>query len=272
MTDATVAFVGRVPEHYDRYLTPLLFDPFAEDLVGRLAVRDGMRVLEVGCGTGIVTRRLVARLAGRGDVVATDLNEAMLAHARARLPDPGGVTWRQADATRLPFETGTFDAVLCQFAIMFFPDKAAGAREAFRVLKPGGAWLFNAFDALEHNPIQRLAHETIAAFFPADPPRFYTVPFGYHDTRVIESLLRDAGFEDVRCERVAKEGTSPSAEEAAIGLIDGNPVVGEIVQRRPDALGEIRAAVAARLARELGDRPVRGPLRAVVATARRPAP
>jgi len=87
MTDATVAFVGRVPEHYDRYLTPLLFDPFAEDLVGRLAVRDGMRVLEVGCGTGIVTRRLVARLAGRGDVVATDLNEAMLAHARARLEE-----------------------------------------------------------------------------------------------------------------------------------------------------------------------------------------
>lgn len=272
MSDQTVAFVGRVPEHYDRYLTPLLFDPFAEDLVGRLAVRDGMRVLEVGCGTGIVTRRLVARLAGRGDVVATDLNEAMLAHARARLPDPDGVTWRQADATRLPFETGTFDAVVCQFTIMFLPDKGAGAREAFRVLKPGGVWLFNMFDALEHNPIQRLAHETIASFFPANPPKFYTVPFSYHDTGVIESLLRDTGFEDVRCERVAKEGTSPSAEEAAIGLIDGNPVIGEIVQRRPEALGEIRAAVAARLARELGDRPVRGPLRAIVATARRSAP
>jgi ubiquinone/menaquinone biosynthesis C-methylase UbiE len=272
MPDATAAFVGKIPENYDRYLAPLFFNPYADDLVGRLAVHDGMRILEVACGTGIVTRRLVAKLGGRGSIVATDLNEAMFANARKGLPGPGDAKWRHADGTSLPFESRSFDAVVCQFGLMFFPDKAAGAREAFRVLTPGGVYLFNVWDALEHNPVPRLTHETIAAFFPKDPPRFYTVPFSYHDTAVIESLLRETGFEDVRCERVAKEGRSPSAAEAAIGLIEGNPVFGEIMQRRPEAIGEIEAAVAARLAGELGDAPLRAPLRALVATARRPAP
>ena len=270
MADAT-AFIGKIPEQYDRYLAPLLFDPYADDLVARIAMHDGMRILEVACGTGIVTRRLVDKLAGRGTIVATDLNEAMFAHARRGLPGRGDATWRHADGTSLPFETRSFDAVVCQFGVMFFSDKAAGAREAFRVLKPGGLYLLNVWDSLEQNSVQRLTHETIAGFFPKDPPKFYTVPCGYHDVAAIESLLRDAGFEAVRCERVAKEGKSASAAEAALGLIEGNPVFGEIMQRRPEALPEIKAAVAARLARELGDQPLRAPLRAIVATGRRPA-
>jgi ubiquinone/menaquinone biosynthesis C-methylase UbiE len=270
MVDATAAFVGKIPENYDRYLAPLFFNPYADDLVARLPVRDGMDVLEVACGTGIVTRRLVERLGGRGTLVATDLNEAMFAHARTRLPGRGDAQYRTADGTSLPFESGSFDAVVCQFGVMFFPDKTAGAREAFRVLRSGGTYLLNVWDALERNPVPRITHETILKFFPNDPPRFYTVPFSYHDTAVLEALLRDAGFTDVRCERVAKQGESPSAADAATGLIEGNPVYGEIMQRRPDALGEIKAAVAAQLAQHLGDRPLRAPLSALVATARRP--
>ena len=270
MADATTAFVGKIPENYERYLAPLFFNDFADDLVARVPVSDDMRVLEVACGTGIVTRRLVERLGGRGTVMATDLNEAMFAHARKRLPGSGDATYRTADGTSLPFESRSYDAVVCQFGLMFFPDKAAGAREAFRVLTPGGVYLLNVWDALERNPVPRITHETIAKFFPSDPPRFYTVPFSYHDPGVLASLLRDAGFADVRCERVAKEGQSPSATEAAIGLVEGNPVYGEITQRRPEALAEIKAAIAANLARELGDRPLRAPLRAFVATARRP--
>lgn len=270
MADVTSAFTGKIPENYDRYLAPLLFDPYADDLVARLPVRDGMRVLEVACGTGIVTRRLVDKLAGRGTIVASDLNEAMFAHARTRLPGRGDATWRHADGTSLPFESRSFDVVVCQFGVMFFSDKAAGAREAFRVLRPGGLYMFSVWDALEHNPVPRLTHETIASFFSTDPPRFYTVPFSYHDVTVIAALLRDAGFEAVRVERVAKEGKSASAADAAIGLIDGNPVSVEILQRRPAALAEIKAAVAGRLARELGDQPLRAPLRAIVATGRRP--
>jgi SAM-dependent methyltransferase len=270
MTDATAAFVGKIPEQYERYLAPLFFNPYADDLVARVAVTDGMKVLEVACGTGIVTRRLVERLGDRGTVIATDLNEAMFAHARTRLPRRGDAQYRTADGTSLPFESRSFDAVVCQFGLMFFPDKAAGVREAFRVLRPGGVYLLNVWDALDHNPVPRITLATLQEFFPTDPPTFYTVPFVCHDGAVLDALLRDAGFAEIRCERVAKEGESPSAVDAATGLIEGNPVYGEIVQRRPDAVAEIKAALAARLARELGDRPLRAPLRALVATARRP--
>jgi ubiquinone/menaquinone biosynthesis C-methylase UbiE len=270
MADVTSAFTGKIPEHYDRYLAALLFEPYAEDLVGRLSMHDGTRILEVACGTGIVTRRLVDKLAGRGTIIATDVNEAMFAHARKGLPRRGDATWRHADATSLPFETRSFDAVVCQFGMMFFSDKAAGAREALRVLRPGGLYIFNVWDSLDVNPVQRITHETVAGFFPTNPPTFYTVPCSYHDVPTIEGLLRDAGFDSIRVERVAKDGRSGSAADAAIGLIQGNPIFAEIMQRRPEALPEIQAAVATRLARELGDQPLRAPLRALVATARRP--
>src|SRR2546425_5216354 len=270
MADATTAFVGKIPENYERYLAPLFFNGFADDLAARLTVSDDMRVLEAACGPGIVTRRLVEGLGGRGTVMATDLNEAMFAHARKRLPGPGDAKYRTADGTSLPFESRSYDAVVCQFGLMFFPDKAAGAQEAFRVLRPGGVYLLNVWDALEHNPVPRITHETVAKFFPTDPPKFYRVPFSYHDAGVLQTLLRDAGFEDVRCERVTKEGQSPSAADAATGLVEGNPVYGEIMQRRPEALEEIKAAVAPNLARELRDPPPPAPPRAIVATARRP--
>ena len=270
MSDAVAAFVGRIPEQYERYLAPLFFNAYADDLVARLPVTDDMQVLEVACGTGIVTRRLVERLRGRGCVIATDLNEAMFAHARTRLPARGDAHYRTADGMRLPFESRSFDAVVCGFGVGLFSDKAAGVREAYRVLKPDGVYLLNVWDSLERNPVARIAHESIAKFFPIDPPRFYTVPFGYHDPGVLEALLRDGGFADVRCETVRKQGESPSAADAATGLVEGNPVYGEIMQRRPDAVHDIKAAVAANLARELGDRPLRAPLSALVASARRP--
>src|SRR5256885_5712988 len=196
--------------------------------------------------------------------------EAFFAHAVKKSPGLGSVLLSTADGISLPFESGSFDAVVCQFGLGLFPDKAAGAREAYRVLKPGGVYLLNGWDALERNPVPRIAHETIAKFFPLDPPRFYTVPFGHPDRGALATLLRYAGFTDVRCEVVRKQGESASAVEAATGLVEGNPVYGEIMQRRPDALAEIKAAVAANLARELGDGPLRAPLSALVARAQRP--
>ena len=271
MADQNAAFVGNIPANYDRYLGPLLFYDFADDLAGRLTLKPGMRVLETACGTGIVTQRLLDRMRGHGTLVATDLNDAMITHGRRHVSaEPGLVEWQTADATKLPFPDGSFDAVVCQFGLMFFPDKGAGIREAFRVLKPGGRYLFNVFDAMAWNPIQRITHETVATFFPADPPAFYTVPFSLHDPEPIRALLEAAGFGQIAWTHLAKTGTSPSAAEAATGLIDGNPILDVIIGRRPDALGEIKRAVAARIAAELGDSPVRAPLRALVFTARRP--
>ena len=270
MADRDAAFVGSIPEHYDRYLGPILFHRYADDLAGRLAVKPGMRVLETACGTGILTERLVARLRGQGTLVATDLNEPMLAHARSKLGDPAKLEWRRADATALPFDDASFDAVVCQLGLMFYQDKAAGVRQALRVLKPGGRYLFNVWDALEHNAVARIAHETAASFFSSDPPRFYTVPFSLHDPTRVGAWLTEAGFEDIEVTPLAKSGTSPSAADAATGLVHGNPLYLEIMERRPEALAEITAALARSLAAHLGDRPVRCALRAFVFSARKP--
>src|SRR5215510_14655736 len=187
----------------------MLFHGFADDLAARVKVTAGMRLLETACGTGIVTRRLADRLRGRGSIVATDLNEAMIAHGRAEMPaDAGHVEWRPADATRLRFPDRSFDAVVCQFGLMFFPDKAAGIREAFRVLKPGGQYLFNVWGPIARNPVQRIAHETAGKFFPKDPPMFYTIPYSLHDPEPIRKMLTEAGFGRVEVTKLAKQGTS----------------------------------------------------------------
>ena len=270
MTDNHAAFVGSIPQNYDRYLGPLFFFPYADDLAARLPVSRGVRVLEAACGTGIVTARLWNRLEGQGTLVATDLNEPMVAYAKTQVPAAPGLEWQPADATKLPFPDASFDVVVCQFGIMFFPDKAAGAREAFRVLRPGGTWLFNVWDAIERNPVPRITQATLESFFAVDPPQFYRMPFSFHDPSVVTAMLRDAGFADVRWESLDKTGASPSASEAVIGLIEGNPVIAQIVARRPGTVPEIESALAANLAAELGDRPLRVPLRALVFSARRP--
>ena len=268
MTNPRAAFVGSIPQNYHRYLGPMVFQPFAEDLAARMPVAPGARVLEIACGTGILTEQLLRRLAGGGAVVATDLNDAMFAHARPRLP-ADGLIWRQADGAHLPFPDGAFDAAACQFGLMFFRDKPAGIREASRVLKPGGWYGFNVWDAIDRNPIQRITHETVAKFFPKDPPQFYLVPCSLSNPAPIRTWLEWAGFVDVNVETVDKVGTTTSWDDAARGLIDGNPISTEIMTRRPAMLPEIRAAVAKNLAAALRD-PRRCPLRAHVFTARRP--
>jgi ubiquinone/menaquinone biosynthesis C-methylase UbiE len=268
--DRDAAFVGTIPPIYDRHLGPLFFQPYADDLAARLVPTPDMRVLEVACGTGLVTRRLLERLGGSGSILATDLNEPMLAYGRSQIPGAPGLQWRQADAMALPVPDRAFDAVVCGFGLLLFPDKAAAIRETFRVLRPGGTYLFNAWGPLADNPAPRIAHETVATFFPSDPPQFYTVPFSCHDPAEICRWLADAGFTDVTWTSLPKTGSSPSAAEAAIGLIEGNPIGPAIVERRADAVAEIERAVAARIAVEVGDHPVRVPLRAVVFSARRP--
>ena len=271
MPDSNAAFVGSVPGNYDRYLGPLFFHAFADDLAARLMVKPGMRMLETACGTGIVTERLAARLAGQGTLVASDLNEPMMAYASQRLGAGARVEWRQADATALPFDDRSFDAVVCQFGVMFYPDKARGLREAFRVLRSGGQYLFNVWDSLEHNPVPRITHETVTSFFPVDPPQFYTIPFSLFDTAPVKAWLHDAGFVEIQAHPLAKTGTSPSIEDAAIGLIDGNPIGAQISERKPEALGPIKSALAGKLAAQFGTgRPLQAPLRAIVFSARKP--
>jgi len=257
MRDKNAVFDGSIPENYDRFLGPFIFEPYAKNLVDRLELKADANVLEIACGTGIVTRRLAQRLPRGARLTATDLNEPMLAYARGRNPGLAGVDWRTADAAALPFPDGTFDAVVCQFGLMFVPDKAAAAREVRRVLHPGGTFLFNVWGRIEENPWAAMAHETVAQFFPENPPDYYAVPFGYHDTGEIRLLLESAGFGEARLEWVELEAESPSARDLATGIIQGNPILHAIRERGRLEVIRVQAAVEEGLRARFGSGPVR---------------
>jgi ubiquinone/menaquinone biosynthesis C-methylase UbiE len=267
MPAKNVAFVGSVPENYDRYLGPVLFDPYAADLVARLNVPENASVLELACGTGILTRRLRDRLGRSARLVASDLNEAMMGFASGKFGPEEAVEWQQADATDLPFADQSFDAVVCQFGLMFFPDKERALRETYRVLKPGGVFLFSVWDKIEINDLQHIAHTIIAKFFDDKPPDFYELPFSLHDPETITSLASTAGFKQVQVSALPLEATGPSARDVAKGLIHGNPVITAIKERDESRVSEIEAAVAAAVAARCGDAPTRGRMQALVCTA-----
>ncbi len=246
MTATDSLFTGSIPALYHSRLGPLLFEPYALDLARRAGALQPRHILETAAGTGIVTEALLKE-APRAEIVATDLNQAMLDVAAGRI-----VSWRaafqQADAQSLPFADASFDAVVCQFGVMFFPDRIAAYREARRVLKPGGVFLFNVWDSLENNPVTAAMADAVAALFPDDPPSFIQrVPFGYHDKARIEADLRAAGFTDIAAETVEKSSPVP-ARDAATGMCQGSPLRAEIEERAPGRLGEATEAAAAALA------------------------
>jgi SAM-dependent methyltransferase len=260
-------FSGSVPEFYDRYLGPWLFEPYAADLVTRLPERDGLWVLEIACGTGIVTRRLREALPGSATLVATDLNQPMIEYARAAVPDPA-IVWQQGDAQALPFEDDSFDVVVCQFGFMFLPDKVQGFREARRVLRPGGVLLGNVWHSHDENPWARSVHTTVAELFPTDPPRFLETPYGYFDPERIHADLAAAGWDDVQLDAVRLESLAESALDVALGIAKGSPLSYELAERGADP-ETVVDELARRLAAVGGERPFRAELAATMITAPR---
>lgn len=263
MLDADKLFSGSIPENYDRYMVPLIFEPYAADLARRAADLAPGVVLEIAAGTGVVTRALAPRLSPNSRYVVTDLNQPMLDYAASRQAPDDRITWRQADAMALPFENGAFDVVLCQFGAMFFPDRPAAYREAKRVLKPGGHFLFNVWDRIEENVFADDVTNTLAGIFPQDPPRFLArTPHGYHDIAAIRGDLQKAGFTRVAIETRAEQSRAESARIPAAAFCQGTVLRTEIEARDAGRLQAVTDEVAAALAARHGNGAIAGKIQA----------
>jgi len=262
-SDIDKVFTGSIPKLYETHLVPLIFEPYAADLANRLASRSLTRVLEIAAGTGVVTRTLASVLPERVSIVATDLNQPMLDHASA-LGTKRPVEWRQADAMRLPFRDGTFDAVVCQFGVMFFPEKSKAFSEARRVLSAGGVFIFNVWDWIKENEFADTVITALEALFPNDPPRFLArTPHGYYDRPTIERDLADGGFTaSPEITTVAARSRAKSSRIPAIAYCQGTPLRNEIEARDASRLGEATDIAAEAIARRFGREAVDGKIQA----------
>jgi SAM-dependent methyltransferase len=267
MSDVAAGFSGTVPVNYDRYLGPVLFKPYAADLVARVPSNDELRVLELACGTGIATRKLREKLPASATLVATDLNPPMVDYARDAVA-LDGIDWRQADMQALAFDDSSFDVVVCQFGFMFLPDKAQGFREARRVLAPGGLLLANVWQSLDENPGPAAVSAKLHELFPNDPPRFMEAPHSYSDLARIRADMAAGGWDDAQLEIVTLRNSSPSASDFAMGWTYGSPLTHQLAERNADYDAMHRAFTDV-LARVGGDAPFESTFGAIVITALR---
>ena len=268
MHESDNVFDGSVPKLYDNYLVPLIFEPYASDIASRLKSLQLSRVLEIACGTGVVTRAIASALDPDVNIVATDFNQAMLDYAAAK-PVGRPIDWRRADAMALPFDDGMFDAVICQFGVMFFPDKAKSFSEARRVLKKSGTFLFNVWDRIEENEFADIVTTSLESVFPDDPPRFMArTPHGYHDLLVIQEDLEKGGFsEPRRVETLSARSRAGSPRIPAIAYCQGTPLRNEIEARDASRLGAATHVAATAIAAKHGSGEVDGKIQAHIIVA-----
>ena len=268
--DADRVFAGSIPQLYERYLVPLIFEPYAADIASRAALRQPSRILEVAAGTGVVTRQLANALPPGASIVATDLNQPMLDQAAAA-GTARPVEWHQADAIQLPYPDKAFDVVVCQFAVMFFPDKQKAFSEARRVLRPGGCFMFNVWDRIEQNEFADTVTHALESPFSDNPPRFLArVPHGYHDLSVIARDLAGGGFDQLpEFTTLAARSRADSPRIPAVAYCQGTPLRSEIEARGASRLVEATEIATAAIASRFGSDAVDGKIQAHVITIER---
>jgi SAM-dependent methyltransferase len=267
MVDTNANYGGSIPEYYDTCLGSAWFDAFGADLAQRLPARVAGNVLEIACGTGLVTRRLREHIDPARRLFASDISKAMLDYARKKLIHYEGIEWREADAASLPFGAGAFSAVVCAFGVMFVPDKRAVFREVRRVLSSGGIFLFNVWDRLEENPAAAINAQVVEDLFPGAADVQFRTPYEMHDPGLLQRLLHETGFREGRIEKKQIQVDGVSARKIALGQIRGTPR-SLLIEKRGASLDDVVEKVAAALARVGGADPWRGAANAVVVEAR----
>ena len=261
-------FAGSIPEFYDRYLVPLIFESYASDLATRIAGTTPRDVLETAAGTGVLTAAMTSCLPAETRIVASDLNQAMLDHASAKPALQDRVIWKQADAQALPFDDATFDVVACQFGMMFLPDRIKGYSEARRVLRPSGRFIFAVWDHISNNHFADVVTSSLTALFPQDPPMFLArTPHGHHDTARIGAELSAAGLRNVSIETIHHTSKASSASDVAIAYCQGTPLRNEIIASDESGLEEATRVATDALKKRYGNAEIEGLISAHVITA-----
>ncbi len=269
---SNTSFTGSIPKNYDTYFGPFLFEFSAKDMAQRVAKKlDGpARILEVACGTGISTRHLSQATDGQTTILATDLNQAMLDYAGAANGTLAGVEYQQADAMELPFSDNAFDAVVCQFGVMFFPDRLEGLKELVRVLKPGGWATVTTWDRVERNPSVEVAGAIIQSAFASDPRRFLEVPYSMHNVPDVLDLMQAAGLTQIDAQHVSAEVETDDLSRFARGIITGTPNILEIESRATSSAEDIIIRLTAALRERFGTEPAKLPFREITFQGRKP--
>lgn len=260
------AFVGGIPDLYERLLVPMIFAQPARLLAAAVLAEGPQRVLETAAGTGVLTRALLT--SADLELTATDLNAPMLEAARVRSAD-AEVEWRVADACALPFDDAAFDAVACQFGVMFFPDKVRGYAEALRVLRPGGFFGFTTWEAIELSPVAQVITDALCAAAPDSSVDFLRrTPHGYGDPELVRRDLAQAGFVDVEIEHIQTPSRTTAAD-ATTAYCQGTPLRGHI-ESSPLGLEQATGLARGALEERWGDGPFEAPIGWLQVTARRP--
>ena len=268
MSEQVSDFIGDIPTHYDQGLGSVIFDDYASDISRRAEKLSPASVLELASGTGIVSRKLRNALPVTTKLTVTDLNPPMLEVARGKFSTGQNVEFQQADAMNLPFDDNSFDLVVCQFGVMFFPDKVASYKEVKRVLRPGGTYLFNAWVTNSENPFSEITQKLSEELFPDNPPGFYRVPFSYADADQVIADLDSAGLTDATAETVEFLKPIIDLDAFARGIVFGNPIYDEISNRDEGDPAMFMAHVKERFEATWGTTDPKVPLKATVYSSR----
>jgi ubiquinone/menaquinone biosynthesis C-methylase UbiE len=261
-----LTFGGSIPKIYDEVLGPVYFEPYAIETAERVSRLNPFGLLETACGTGRVTVHLRNKI--KGNITATDINPQMMAIAKHKLQGKE-ITWQLADATALPFENESFDCIVSQFGVMFYPDKALGMKEAYRILKPGGTFIFTVWGKLEANPMSATGREIVGEYFKNDIPPSYKTAYSMHDVLEVKDIVRKSGFKNITEEVLTKECTCDSAWVMAAGLVEGNQIVNAIREKDESAIGILKEKVFETLVKRYGDHPCQTTMQAIVFTAKK---
>lgn len=269
MSNSDKEFTGSIPEIYDTHLVPLIFERYADDLAERTVSINPNAVLEIASGSGVVARAVAPVLRSGTRHVVSDLNPPMLDRASATQPRPDLIEWLPANALELPLEDDSFDLVLCQFGCMFFPDRVKSYREARRVLRPGGAFVFSMWDRIEENDFAHVVTNALGERYPANPPRFLArTPHGHYDTAVYSAELEAAGFTDIEIEALDATSTASSPLMPAVAYCHGTPLRNEIEALDTFGLDDATEHAALAITSSFGAGEVSGRIRAFIITAR----